>query len=139
MNVRPSIDCGARPAKSVVDEQFTVTANVFREGHDAVGASVVLIDPDGRETVQPMQCTNEGLSFWEADVAADRTGLWHYRVEGWSDPYGTWRHDAMIKVAAGVDVELMLEEGVRVFERALEAVDRTEQQRALLLLSLIHI
>jgi len=132
MNVRPVVDCGARPAKSVVDEEFTVSANVFREGHDAVNASVVLIDPDGVETVLPMHCTNEGLSFWESVVAADRTGLWHYRVEGWSDPYGTWRHDALIKVGAGIDVELMLEEGARVLERALATVERTDAQKAAL-------
>ncbi|HHU08440.1 MAG TPA: alpha-1,4-glucan--maltose-1-phosphate maltosyltransferase [Intrasporangiaceae bacterium] len=133
LNVRPCVDGGARPAKSVVDEEFDITANVFREGHDAVNASVVLIDPDGVETVHPMECTNVGLSRWEATVSAPRTGLWHYRVEGWSDPYGTWRHDAMIKIAAGVDVELMLEEGARVFERALAApIERTAEQEQIL-------
>ena len=44
--------------------------------------------------------------------------MWSYRVEGWSDPYATWDHDATIKVAADVDTELMLEEGARVLERA---------------------
>ena len=48
--------------------------------------------------------------------------MWSYRVEGWSDPYGTWDHDATIKVAADVDTELMLEEGARVLERALAEV-----------------
>jgi starch synthase (maltosyl-transferring) len=132
IDVSPVVDCGLRPAKSVVDEEFVVTARVFREGHDAVNASVVLVDPDGGETVQPMECTNEGLSFWEATVSASRTGLWHYRVEGWSDPYGTWRHDAMVKIAADVDTELMLEEGALVFERALAGVERTDEQRAVL-------
>ena len=131
-DVRPSVDEGRLPAKSVVDEEFVVTARVFREGHDAVNASVVLVDPQGAETVVPMECTNEGLSTWEATVSASRTGMWHYRVEGWSDPYGTWRHDALIKIAAGVDVELMLEEGARVFERALEGVDRSPEQRRIL-------
>ncbi len=127
-DVRPVVDHGLRPAKSVVDEVFPVTATVFREGHDAVNASVVLIDPRGRETVLPMRCTNEGLNTWEAEVAADAPGLWSYRVEGWSDPYGTWEHDATIKVNADVDTELMLEEGARVIERALEEVERTPEQ-----------
>ena len=131
-NVGPCVDNGDRPAKSVVDEEFVITANVFREGHDAVNASVVLVAPDGAETIIPMECVNEGLNVWEATVSAPSTGLWHYRVEGWSDPYGTWRHDAMIKIAAGVDVELMLEEGARLFERALEAVERTEDQKDVL-------
>ena len=100
LDVAPCVDHGARPAKSVVGEEFTVTATVLREGHDAVNASLVLTDPDGVEHVQVMECTNPGLNAWSAVVAADRTGWWSYRVEGWSDPYGTWVHDATIKVQA---------------------------------------
>ena len=53
LDVRPSVDDGARPAKAVVDEEFDVTATVFREGHDAVNASVVLTDPAGAEHLLP--------------------------------------------------------------------------------------
>ena len=118
----PLVDGGARPAKSVVGEQFTVTATVFREGHDAVNASLVLTAPDGTERVLPMTSTNPGLNAWEAVVEADVVGWWSYRVEGWSDPYGTWEHDASIKVAADIDAEMMLEEGARVLERAITEV-----------------
>ena len=65
-------------------------------------------------------------------MSAERTGRWSYRVEGWSDPYGTWHHDAVIKVGAGVDVKLMLEEGARVLERAVKEVERTPEQAAML-------
>ncbi|MBD2758368.1 alpha-1,4-glucan--maltose-1-phosphate maltosyltransferase [Yimella sp. cx-573] len=117
-NVSPAVDGGTLPTKSVVGEQFDITATVFREGHDAVNASVVLTDPRGNTTQVPMVCTNPGLDAWVCTVSADAPGWWSYRVEGWSDPYGTWKHDAEIKVAAGVDVELMLEEGALVLERA---------------------
>ena len=86
---------------------------------------MVLTDPSGAEHVQPMTCTNPGLNTWAARVAADSTGWWSYRVEGWSDPYGTWEHDATIKVQADVDTELMLEEGALVLERARDEVART--------------
>lgn len=129
--VKPAVDCGAFPTKSVVDEHFDIEATVFREGHDAVNASVILTDPDGATTLVPMRCTNPGLDHWVCTVSADRPGRWSYRVEGWSDPFGTWEHDATIKVAAGVDVELMLEEGARVLERA-AALDHDEQDAALL-------
>ncbi len=132
-DVRPVVDDGARPAKSVVGETFVVTATVFREGHDAVNATVVLADPDGVDHPVPMTCTNEGLNTWQAPVTADRTGWWTYRVEGWSDPYGTWHHDATIKVAAGVDVELMLEEGARLLERCAAEVERSPEAERLLL------
>jgi starch synthase (maltosyl-transferring) len=127
-DVTPAVDGGLRPAKSVVGEEFTVGATVFREGHDAVNATVVLVAPDGSQRRTPMTCTNAGLNTWQATVAADTEGLWSYRVEGWSDPYATWDHDATIKVAAEVDTDLMLEEGARTLERALAEVERTPEQ-----------
>ena len=120
-DVRPLVDGGTRPAKAVVHETFTITATVFREGHDAVNATAVLTDPEGVDHPVPMTCVNPGLNTWVAEVTPTSAGWWTYRVEGWSDPYGTWEHDGTIKVDAGVDVELMLEEGARVIERAIGA------------------
>ncbi|GAA1136557.1 alpha-1,4-glucan--maltose-1-phosphate maltosyltransferase [Ornithinicoccus hortensis] len=131
-SVSPAVDGGLRPTKSVVNELFPLTATVFREGHDAVNATAVLTDPDGTEHHVRMHLVNPGLNHWRTEVYADRPGVWSYRVEGWSDPYGTWRHDATIKVEAGVDVELMLEEGARVLERARTEVDRSPEQDTLL-------
>ncbi len=124
-NVQPLVDGGTRPAKSVEHEEFVVAAQVFREGHDAVNATVVLTDPDGTDHDFPMHVDNAGLSWWSATVAADRPGWWTYRVEGWSDPWGTWVHDATIKVEADVDAELMLEEGARMLERCLAEQEGT--------------
>ena len=124
LDVRPCVDHGARPATSVVGEPVSVTATVFREGHDAVAATVVLTDPAGTERHVPMTCTNPGLSRWEAEVVADRTGRWTYRVEGWSDPWSTWVHDAGIKIPAGIDAELMRAEGAVVLSRAAEEAHR---------------
>ncbi len=127
------VDEGRRPASSVVDEEFLVSATVFREGHDAVNATLVLVAPDGTETHRTMTCTNPGLDIWEVTARADSVGLWGYRVEGWSDPYGSWDHDATIKVAADIDTELMLAEGIKVLERAVAEVKRTEVEQAPLL------
>ena len=132
LDVEPVVDGGARPTKSVVGELFTLSATVFREGHDAVNATAVLVDPDGQERPVPMVSVNPGLSHWRTAVHADREGVWGFRVEGWSDPYGTWSHDGPIKVRAGVDVELMLEEGARVLERAVDEVEHSREDRAAL-------
>ena len=132
LDVEPVVDAGARPTKSVVHELFTVSATVFREGHDAVNATVVLTDPDDVEHRVPMSLVNPGLGHWQTTVFADREGVWSFRVEGWSDAYATWAHDGTVKVEAGVDVELMLEEGARVLERALDEVERPPAHRSVL-------
>ncbi len=117
--VFPVIEDGRWPAKAVPDEVFPIRATVFREGHDRFGATAVLVRPDGSDGPSArMYEVGIGLDRYEARLAADAPGDWGIRVEGWSDPYGTWAHDAGVKVPAGVDVALMLEEGARVMERA---------------------
>ncbi|WP_026404555.1 maltotransferase domain-containing protein, partial [Actinomadura rifamycini] len=49
MDVEPVVGCGRWPAKAVVGETFEVSATVFREGHEMLGAAVVLRTPDGEE------------------------------------------------------------------------------------------
>ena len=48
MDVTPLVDRGRQPAKATVGEPFPVRASVFREGHDMLGAEVVLTDPSGK-------------------------------------------------------------------------------------------
>jgi len=118
LDVAPVIEAGRYPAKAVVDELFTVTATVVRDGHDRLGAGVVLFDPEG--TAQPLVAMRPMAEpdRYAATVRPDREGAWSFRVESWSDPYATWRHDAEIKIAADVDVELMLTEGALLLARA---------------------
>src|SRR4051812_47070152 len=119
--VGPVVDCGRFAAKAVVGEPVPITATVFREGHDAVAATGVLLGPDGLEhTRAKMTLLAPGTDRYGATVVPDTEGRWTFRVEGWSDVYATWEHAAAIKVPAGIDVELMLEEGARVLERAQE-------------------
>src|ERR687886_2260947 len=119
--VAPVVDGGRFDAKAVVGEPVPVAATVFREGHDAVAATAVLVGPDGVEhTRARMTLLAPGTDRHGATVVPDREGRWSFRVEGWSDVYGTWEHAALIKVPAGLDVELMLEEGARVLERTQE-------------------
>ncbi|WPP32110.1 alpha-1,4-glucan--maltose-1-phosphate maltosyltransferase [Streptomyces sp. CL7] len=123
LDVRPLVRQGRRPAKAVVGEAFEVTATVFREGHDAVAANVVLKDPEGRPgPFTPMRELAPGTDRWGATVTPAGTGLWTYAVEAWGDPVTTWRHHARIKVPAGIDTEVVLEEGARLLERAAEQV-----------------
>jgi starch synthase (maltosyl-transferring) len=120
-DVRPAVECGRWPAKAASGETITVSATVFREGHDAVAANVVLTGPDGkaRPFTRMRRLPNEvAVDRWEADVHVDAEGAWTFTVEAWSDPIGTWRHDAEIKIPLGQDVELVCEEGARLHERA---------------------
>jgi len=122
-DLRPTVSCGRYPARAVSGEVVPVSATVFREGHDAVACSVVVKRPDGaRGPFLRMVPGAPGTDRWHADLPIDAEGSWSFVVEAWDDPLGTWWHDAPLKVDAGVDVEVVLEEGARLFERAAQGV-----------------
>jgi starch synthase (maltosyl-transferring) len=123
-NVTPVVELGKYPVKAVVGEYVEVRATVFREGHDALGAGVVLKGPRGRARpmVRMHRTRPSEPDVYAADVVAEGPGAWTFWVESWSDPYASWRHAAEIKIEADIDVELMLTEGVLVLERALQGV-----------------
>ena len=117
--VFPVVEDGNLPAKATAFEAFPIRATVFREGHDCYAAEAVLLRPGGSiHSRALMRDIAPGLDRYEAWVMPDAVGQWSFRIDTWSDPYATWRHDASVKIGAGVDVELMLEEGALLMERA---------------------
>ncbi|MFI1648910.1 maltotransferase domain-containing protein [Streptomyces avidinii] len=133
LDVRPAVDCGARPAKAVVDEVFEISATVFREGHDAVAAHLVLRDPGGRlRAPVPLSELAPGTDRWGAKISVEVEGRWTYTVEAWSDPVATWRAHAAIKIPAGIDTGLMLLEGAELYERAGARIPKRDGREAVL-------
>jgi starch synthase (maltosyl-transferring) len=125
-DVGPAVSCGQYPAKAVTGETLAVVATVFREGHDAVAANVALKKPGGGRSPF-LRMTPGDNDRWSAPVTFDAEGAWSFVVEAWSDPLGTWWHDAPLKVDADVDVEVVLEEGARLYERASAGVPKAKQ------------
>ncbi|MFI6340177.1 alpha-1,4-glucan--maltose-1-phosphate maltosyltransferase [Streptomyces sp. NPDC050535] len=133
VDVHPVVECGRRPAKAVCGETFQVTATLFGEGHDAVAANVVLCDPSGRPGPwTPMRELAPGTDRWGAHVTPGEAGHWTYVVEAWRDPLTAWRHAAGIKIPAGIDSGLMLEEGAELYERAASGVPDPADREAVL-------
>jgi len=130
-DLRPRVDCGRWPAKAVAGETIPVEATVFRDGHGIIAAAVRLVGPDDRRgRLVPMSEVGQGMDRWRAEVTLPRTGAWSITVEAWADEIATWRRDTWKKLDAGRDVDLELEEGALLFERAAKGVPA--QQRPLL-------
>ncbi len=47
LDIQPVVTAAGSPAKAVTGETMPVSATVFREGHEMLGAGVVLRDPAG--------------------------------------------------------------------------------------------
>jgi starch synthase (maltosyl-transferring) len=136
-NVSPAVGSTKTPefpARAVVGEPVPVAATVFREGHDAVAASVRLADPSGRvHTIARMTPGVAGTDRWHAIVTPDVPGMWTFRVEAWSDPLSTWHHAVTVKIEAGQgadDLHNDLEIGALLLERLARQLPKEERGRA---------
>lgn len=130
-DVRPLISERRYPAKAVVGEVVPVTALVWREGHDAVAASLVVSPPAGEATVTTMTIDPDNQDRVHAIFTPDDTGTWSFRVDAWSDPFNTWRNAVTKKMAAGqTEAELAndLAHGVELFQRAAEQAPEPEAE-----------
>jgi starch synthase (maltosyl-transferring) len=121
-DVTPIVSAGKYPSKAVVGEHVPIGATVWREGHDAVGATVVWRGPgDGPSSQIRMQSAEPGTDRFVATVVADQMGWWSFRVDGWGDPWESWRHAIEVKIDAGQgeeELENDLITGARLLERA---------------------
>src|SRR3954453_14675254 len=133
MDVMPVVDLGRQPAKATVGEPFPVSATVFREGHDRLGAEVVLTGPDGTRRIPVRMVKHESVpDRYDAWVTPDAPGAWTFEIHAWSDPVATWEHNAGLKIPAGVDVALMFEEGKVLCQKVLSQIDAASREGKLL-------
>ena len=100
-DVRPQVSGRTLPAKAVVGEVVPVSALVWREGHDAVAATLVLVAPSGEQYSVPMHQEVYRPDYVHGIFIPREQGLWRYRVDAWSDVMATWRNAVEKKLAAG--------------------------------------
>jgi starch synthase (maltosyl-transferring) len=134
--VTPQVDCGRYPIKRTVDERVEVTARIFRDGHETLGAAIRYRGPGStRWTEAPLEPA--GNDFWTGSFTVDRPGPWSFRIEAWVDRVASFQEELRRKVAAGQkDVSGELSEGavlldteVLTVESALAAPARARSEK----------
>ncbi|AGF72257.1 maltotransferase domain-containing protein [Corynebacterium halotolerans] len=129
-DVRPQISGRLHPAKAVVGEVVPVTALVWREGHDAVAATLNVTAPESGETMAIHMHPEPGnQDRVHAVFIPDAPGTWTFRIDAWSDAFATWRNAVTKKMDAGQGIDELandLAHGAELFERAAEQSPETE-------------
>jgi starch synthase (maltosyl-transferring) len=122
-DVRPRTPTGEYPAKAVVGEHVTVTADVFKDGHDTLGARVRWhpVDKPSWDEAALRHVENDR---WEASFEPTTLGVHEFVVEAWTDLWGTWEHKVSVKSDAGQEIDVELEEGALLLERRAAQVER---------------
>jgi len=109
--VTPQIDCGRYPVKRTEGDRVEVTASVFRDGHEQLGASI-RYKPAGATRWQDAPLEPLGNDQWAGSFRVDRCGTWCYRIEAWVDRTASFQEELRRKVDAGqTDLASELAEG----------------------------
>ena len=121
--VEPQVDGGRWAVKRTVGEQVAVSARIFRDGHETLGAAVRYRRPGAtRWTEQSMQ--PQGNDRWAGTFGVDAPGRWGFRVEAWVDRVASFQTELQRKVAAGqADLAGELSEGAVLLKREGLTVD----------------
>ena len=115
--VRPTVQPAGFAAKALAGQLTPISADVFTDGHEQLLAWAVawpLADPTRRLEATMQMGVNDR---WRTDFVPDEVGSWRFEVGAMADRYGTWLRDIAIKLAAGQDVAVELEEGAIIVER----------------------
>ena len=82
----------------------TVSADVFRDGHEILRAVVRYKAPGARRWLEaplhPIDAHINGVR-WEGEFTVETPGRWEWTIEAWSDLFATWRDELQRKVDAG--------------------------------------
>ncbi|CAB4543897.1 unannotated protein [freshwater metagenome] len=108
------------PVKAIAGEEIPVSATIFREGHDLLGADVVLYSASGKELSRTVMLEEwHGGDRFLGSVRIPEQGDYTFTIDSYDHPFATWIHDAEIKIPAEIDSELMCTIGRLIFEEKL--------------------
>ena len=131
-NMEPSIDGGRYPVKRIVGQQFKVSADVSKDGHDQLGVLLKwrkIGKPDCYQTLMAQTENNR----WEATCHFIETAQHEYTVEAWEDTFKSWQVEYAKKYKAGnLDLRGELDEGsLLAKEAAARATLKQDKERVL--------
>ena len=127
-NVQPELEGGRYPVKREVGDLFEVTADILREGHEALAAALLyrpIKDTRWREVrMEPLDNDR-----WAARFPLEENARYLYTIEAYPDAYRTWAADLKKRLAAGMEVGSELLEGAELLRRTLPRAAGADRQR----------
>jgi len=126
--VEPEVDGGRFPIKRTVGERVRVSAEIFADGHDKLGA--VLLYRAAEESVwreEEMRLLDNDR--WEAQFRVELLGRYRYTIGGWVDAFGTWSAGLEKNFAAGQDVAIDIAIGAELVQGAADRARAGDSQK----------
>jgi starch synthase (maltosyl-transferring) len=122
LDVRPCVDGGRFPIKRTIGDRVEVSAEAFRDGHDAIRVVLRYLPPEGGWREAPMRWIDREVDGdrWAGSFEVDQVGHWAYEVGAWTDHFATWHDEVARKRAAadGEDLSSEVAEGALLLREA---------------------
>lgn len=129
--VHPEIDGGEYAIQRVVGETVVVEADTFADGHDVIAAQLLYRGPGERAwRVAPMTPTEPvGMDRWRGEFPVTQIGEYRYTLEGWIDPFTTWRNAMKKRLDASQEVHVELMSGGILVDAAAKRAKGADAKR----------
>jgi starch synthase (maltosyl-transferring) len=122
-DVSPQVDCGRYPVKRTLGERVEVSATIFRDGHDVLGAAV-RYKPAGASRWRESPLEPLGNDRWRGAFVTDECGRWSFRIEAWVDRVASFQDELRRKLEGRQeDFGGELAEGAVLLGREVATVD----------------
>jgi starch synthase (maltosyl-transferring) len=118
--VEPQIDGGRYPIKREVGDSVTVTANIFRDGHEKIVADL-FYKPWYRSDWERVSMEFVDNDRWSGTFMVVENTRYDYTIAAIPDEFRTWSEEIEKKFAAGLDVHLEIAEGLLLLQRSAKA------------------
>jgi starch synthase (maltosyl-transferring) len=116
--IQPQVDNGRYPAKRILNDEVTVTAAVFTDGHDHIAGRLLYRHSTEKDwhTTPLIALTND---LWQATFPVDQLGDWLFTIEAWVDHFATWCADLKKRLIAteAQNIPLALRTGAILLEQ----------------------
>ena len=100
-NVQPLLNCGRYPVKRVAGQTMRVSADVFKDGHDAI-AVMLQWRQVGTRSWREIQMLAEGNDVWSGVFPLEEVADYEFTIEAWPDSYASGGRKFRERVRAGL-------------------------------------
>ena len=116
-DVQPTVDGGRYAIKREVGDELTVSADIFKDGHDMMSAVIRYRHWNSDEWHEaPMAYVDNDR--WAGTIPLTRNIRYLFTVQAWPDHFASWVDEVEKKIAAAVEVDLEVREGIELVDAA---------------------
>lgn len=114
-NVAPCINDGEFAAKAVQGQPVTITADIFKDGHDIIKAAL-RYRPQGNQSWEQVPMRFNNNDQWEAVFVPEQNTRYRYTIAAWLDPVATWLDHVQKKAERYAHIKSEADEGIKLLK-----------------------